>query len=317
MVKYDYTYSLASNQGDSRKATAQYIIAHETGNANNVGKSSAQNEAIYMKSHWQSAYTHAIAGHDKVYIVGEPGYVAYGAGSYANERSPFQIELARYSDKKLAIKAYHNYVEAIREYCKKYGISTALDGAGNGVKSHKWVSDNIWGDHQDPYGYLLSIGISKAQFASDLKDGFGKTQAPAGEFAIEAKPITTVKYDGKGNVRLADSKGVYIDNYLKPESRWKVSSTAKLPNIGLALKVGTEQYLPIKYTNWLTFYINYTKNYGVNAVDGELKQIKGSNAKFLANTHWKTTDIIIKDGEFYFGAGANYYIPLKYVKFEK
>lgn len=317
MVVYDKTYKLGANAGDGRRATSAFVIAHETGNANNVGANSAKNEASYMKNNWRNAYTHAIAGHDKVYIVGEPGYVAYGAGSYANERSPFQIELARYSDKKLAIKAYQNYVNAIREYCVKYGIPTMLDGTGNGVKSHKYISDNYWGDHQDPYSYLSSIGIRKAQFASDLKNGFGKTQAPAGEFAIETKPITTVKYDGKGNVRLANSKGIYIDNYLKPESRWKVSSAAKLPNIGLALKVGTDKYLPIKYTNWLTFYINYTKNYGVNAVDGSLKQIKGSNAKFKADTHWKTTDIIIKDGVFYFGTGANYYIPFKYVKFEK
>ena len=175
MVVYDKTYALAANQGSSAKATNQYIILHETGNANNVGTNSAVNEAIYMKRNWQSAYAHAIAGWDRVYIIGEPGYVAYGAGSQANERSPFQIELARYSDHNLALKAYANWINAAREYAAKYGIPLTLDGAGNGVKTHKWVSDNLWGDHQDPYAYLQSIGISKVQLAADIKNGVGST----------------------------------------------------------------------------------------------------------------------------------------------
>lgn len=190
MVKYDYTYALAANQGSSSKATAQYIVVHETGNANNTGPNSAKNEAIYMKNHWQSAYTHAIAGWDKVYIIGEPGYVAYGAGSTANARSPFQIELARYSDHNLAIKAYHNYVNAIREYAKKYSIPLTLDGAGNGIKSHKWVSDNLWGNHQDPYAYLQSIGISKSKLASNIAHGIGSTVAKNPATPGAAKPAT-------------------------------------------------------------------------------------------------------------------------------
>ena len=46
-------------------------------------------------------------------------------------------------------------------------------GAGTpGVKSHLWVSKNIGGNHTDPYAYLATIGISKEQFANDLKNGF-------------------------------------------------------------------------------------------------------------------------------------------------
>ena len=76
MVKYDYTYQLGKNEGSSAIASNQYIILHETGNANNVGTNSAKNEASYMHGHWGNAYTHAIAGWDRIYIVGEPGYAA-------------------------------------------------------------------------------------------------------------------------------------------------------------------------------------------------------------------------------------------------
>jgi N-acetylmuramoyl-L-alanine amidase CwlA len=179
MVLYDRSYSLPANAGSSSRTSNNYLIAHDTGNDKNQGANSAKNEAAYMQRNWADVYTHAIAGWDRVFLVGEPGYVAYGAGAVANSRSPFQIELAHYSDSKLAISAYRNYIGAIREYAKKFGIPLTLDGAGNGVKSHKWVSDNIWGDHQDPYGYLARIGISKAQFAADIAHGVGSNAQPS------------------------------------------------------------------------------------------------------------------------------------------
>ena len=198
MVKYDYTYALSASAGSSATATHQYGILHETGNANNVGTNSAKNEAAYMHNNWSAAYTHAIAGYDRVYIIGEPGYVAYGAGSPANERSPFQIELSRYSSRTKAIQAYKNWITAMVTYCKKYSIPLTLDGAGNGVKSHKWVSDNLWGDHQDPYAYLTSIGVSKAQLAKDLKAGKAGSVAAAvsvvkgtAKKAVAKKPAVT------------------------------------------------------------------------------------------------------------------------------
>jgi len=281
MVKYDYTYSLAANQGDSRKATANYIIAHETGNANNTGSNSAKNEAIYMKGHWQSAYTHAIAGWDRVYIVGEPGYIAYGAGTVANGRSPFQIELARYSDHNLAIKAYHNYVNAIREYCNKYGISTALDGAGNGVKSHKWVSDNIWGDHQDPYAYLSSIGIRKAQFASDLKNGIGSTHAPSG--LTNSKGIVRARKDGY----LVNSKGEKTKHLVKAGSAWKVFEIEKD-----SILIGANEYLPFNNSN--------------------IKIGKKLTGKFKSGSEWKVVSATTIYGKSYFKLSTTEFVTGEY-----
>lgn len=192
----NHSYELGANQGASGKASHQYIIAHDTGNDNNKGVGSAKNEASYMHGHWQSAYTHAIVDDRGIYIVGTPGYIAYGAGSPANERSPFQVELAHVDSQKRFNESYKRYIWVIRYYANKYGIPLALDGAGNGVKTHKWVSDTLWGDHQDPYGYLRNWGITKAQFAKDLKNGIGgkpsKKKSTYLTVAKQVKAITSV-----------------------------------------------------------------------------------------------------------------------------
>ena len=47
-----------------------------------------------------------------------------------------------------------------------------LDGASNGIKSHRWITNNLGGTtHIDPYSYLQSMGISEAQFKLDIKNG--------------------------------------------------------------------------------------------------------------------------------------------------
>ncbi|MFD1411527.1 N-acetylmuramoyl-L-alanine amidase [Lapidilactobacillus gannanensis] len=264
MVVYDKTYALGANEGSSARASNQYIILHDTGNANNVGANSAINEASYMKRNWQSAYTHAIAGWDRVYIIGEPGYVAYGAGSPANERSPFQIELARYSDRNLALKAYANWINAAREYAAKYGIPLTLDGAGNGVKTHKWVSDNLWGDHQDPYAYLQSIGISKAQLASDIAHGVGST--------VSAKPTTP---------SVAKSATV-----AQPAYALRALNASWLPNVVGKNDVNSNGYAGVPYQkhDYLTVSVPGGCQYQVHILGGGwLPMVSGSNKADLVN----------------------------------
>ena len=241
MVKIDYTYQLGAREGSSTQASNQYIILHETGNAKNTGSNSALNEAKYMKSHWNSAYTHAIAGHDRVYIIGNPGYVAYGAGSPANGQSPFQIELSRYADKSLALKAYRNWIEISREMAKKYGIPLTLDAPGKGIKSHKWVSDNLWGDHQDPYGYLSSSGIRKAQVAADLA---GETKDGDDEMSFSVKvPVDRV---GGALITKTDGAKIYTDASLTKASGKKVNRGSQWVVVAIkdgALNLGGSQWI--------------------------------------------------------------------------
>ena len=107
MVKYDNTYALKAGQGSTQVAQKRYIIIHSTANPNATGK----NEASYMSRNFGNAYTHAIADVDVVFKIGEDGYVAWGAGANANGLSPYQIELAEYTDKTKARKAYNKTLQ--------------------------------------------------------------------------------------------------------------------------------------------------------------------------------------------------------------
>lgn len=168
----DKTYALGVNEGDSNLTKENlYIVAHETANPDATGA----NEASYMKRNWRKAYTQYVVGDGKVYLVGEPGYVAYGALD-ANDYSPVQIELQH--NKELFSKNYPIYIELIRDSAKKYNIPLTLDEGGKGtkgVKSHLWVTENIGGNHTDPYGFLAENGISKEQFRKDIMNGIGNT----------------------------------------------------------------------------------------------------------------------------------------------
>nr|DAH37013.1 MAG TPA: hypothetical protein [Caudoviricetes sp.] len=169
-------FMLGANEGDSRKAQNLYIIVHETANPRATGR----NEASNMKNNWRKAYTTHIVGDGIVYLIGEPGYVSWGALD-ANCYAPAQIELQHTTDKALFEKNYRVYVELIRDLCNQFGIPKTLDAGGKGikgVKSHQWVTKNYGGDHTDPYGYLASMGISKEQFARDIANGFGSSSKP-------------------------------------------------------------------------------------------------------------------------------------------
>ncbi|MSD84757.1 N-acetylmuramidase, partial (plasmid) [Lactobacillus curvatus] len=123
----------------------------------------------------------------KVYRVGADGYVSWGAGTWGNANAPVQVELARTTNDAQFKVDYAVYVSLLRDSANKFGISTDLD-TGYGIVTHKWITDNVWGDHQDPYGYLASHGITKAQFAQDLKTGL-----PENGSGTNTTPINPVK----------------------------------------------------------------------------------------------------------------------------
>lgn len=187
-----YSIDTTYNQMRStQRTTNNYIILHETG-----GVAPAINNAQYFNREWRNAGTYSsnvVGDGGDVYQISPDGYVQWGAGSYANARSPVQIELARTNDKATFEKDYKAYVNLARDMAKKYNIPLTLDGNGRGIKSHSWVSNNIWGDHTDPYGYLAQWGISKADLAQDLRTGLddsddadaSKTTPAPGESAPE------------------------------------------------------------------------------------------------------------------------------------
>ncbi|WP_208422190.1 SH3 domain-containing protein [Latilactobacillus fragifolii] len=181
----DNTYQLGINEGSSQRTNNRIIIAHETGTT-----APAVNNAAFMKRTWNTnyAYTQYVVGDGgKVYRVGADGYVSWGAGTWGNANAPVQVELARTTNDAQFKVDYAVYVNLLRDSANKFGISTNLD-TGYGIVTHKWITDNVWGDHQDPYGYLASHGITKAQFAQDLKTGL-----PENGSGTNTTPINPVK----------------------------------------------------------------------------------------------------------------------------
>lgn len=179
------TYQLGVNEGSNQRTNNRLVIAHETGTY-----APAVNNAAYMKRTWNTnyAYTQYVVGDGgQVYRVGADGYVSWGAGTWGNANAPVQVELARTYDNNQFKIDYAVYVNLLRDSAKKFGISTNLD-TGYGIVTHKWITDNVWGDHQDPYGYLASHGITKAQFAQDLKTGL-----PENGSGTNTTPINPVK----------------------------------------------------------------------------------------------------------------------------
>ena len=167
-------YALSSNQGVSLRTSNNVIIAHAT-----AVYAPAKNVATYEKRTWYSngAYVQYIVGDGgKIYRVGSEGYQAWGAGSWANANAPVQIELAQTYSSPEFKQDYITYVSLLRSSAIKYGIPTTVDSsAWRGVKSHLWITNHVWGNHTDPYGYLASHGITKAQFAHDVKYGFSSS----------------------------------------------------------------------------------------------------------------------------------------------
>ncbi|QYY86701.1 glucosaminidase domain-containing protein [Pediococcus pentosaceus] len=172
----DYTHQLSDDEGSNQQTKNNVIIAHATG-----VYAPAENVAIFEKREWDSSesYVQYIVGDGgKVYAVGQEGYVAWGAGEWANENAPVQVELAQtYSDSQFK-KDYQTYVNLLRDSAKKWNIPTSLDSSEyRGIKSHVWITNHVWGNHVDPYGYLSTHGISQTQFAHDLQYGFGSSSS--------------------------------------------------------------------------------------------------------------------------------------------
>lgn len=190
-------FNLQPWEGSQQLAYPNKIILHETANPRATGR----NEATYMKNNWFNAHTTAIIGDGGiVYKIAPEGNVSWGAGN-ANPYAPVQIELQHTNDPELFKANYKAYIDYTRDMGKKFGIPMTLDQGGSlwekGVVSHQWVTDFVWGDHTDPYGYLAKMGISKAQLAHDLANGVGGNTATPTPKPNTPKPTQPSKPSNK------------------------------------------------------------------------------------------------------------------------
>ena len=296
-------YALSGSQGDSRIASKNYIIIHDTGNDANKGSNSAGNEASYMKDHYSAAYTHFIVDDKSIYQVGEPGYVAWGALD-ANPYAPMQVELAHVDSQARFNESYKRYIWLIRKYATKYGIPLTLDGSGKGVKTHQWVTNNYGGDHVDPYGYLAKWGISKSQLAKDIKNGLGGSSSTTPTKPVKPKPAEYFNwtpymiYTKKQVAAYAEASQVGSGKNVKKVYKTSaVMEVAKLEGHRFKLTDGTYVTANKDYVNNL-YYLPKTKIKQVRSVaakgSGRYDDIKFNhkNAHFPKGTYFDIEKVV-------------------------
>jgi len=264
-------YALSSNQGSSLRTSNNVIIAHAT-----AVYAPAKNVATYEKRTWYSngAYVQYIVGDGgKIYRVGTEGYQAWGAGSWANANAPVQVELAQTYNQAKFHKDYVTYVSLLRSSAIKYGIPTTVDSSTwRGVKSHLWITNNVWGDHTDPYGYLASNGITKAQFVHDIKYGLSSY----GNSIISAPTPKPSKPTNRKAVHVTYALHQKGKKWLNPVKDFSSGSNgfAGVPNsvhdmLYIKVNRGSIKYrVHTKEDGWLPWVHKGNKNDTVNGVAG-------------------------------------------------
>lgn len=209
-MSYTIEKRLMSGLPNQALKAVKYVIAHESGNGNNTGPNALENEIAYMNRNKAEAFTsHWVGGGGRIVQIAPVGRLQYGCGPKGNPLSYAQVELARTSDKEQFKKDYAAYIWLLRELAKEAGIPVVLDGAGNGIKSHRWITDNLKGTtHRDPYSYLASMGISEAQFKLDILNGLDEVKGAhitkAKVMLNDNKTIPAVIIDGRTHVQVRD-----------------------------------------------------------------------------------------------------------------
>ncbi|MEQ6357759.1 N-acetylmuramoyl-L-alanine amidase [Lysinibacillus sp. M3] len=171
----------------------KYVIAHESGNPNNNGPNALENEIAFMNQNKANAFTsHWVGGGGRIVQVAPVNRVQYGCGPKGNPLSYAQVELARTNDKEQFKKDYAAYIWLLRELAKDAGLPIVLDSSGNGIKSHRWVTDTLGGTtHRDPFPYLQTMGITDEQFKLDIKNGLDQQQPDKDDDIMQFTNATT------------------------------------------------------------------------------------------------------------------------------
>lgn len=133
--------------------------------------------------------------------------------------------------------------------------------------------------------------------------------------------VIQIKYVQGYGINALDSNGKQIkgsNEKFKHNSRWKQSGVYYVGGKKV-FKVSNTEYIPASYTDNQSpvidktpIQINYTKGHGVNAVDVNGNQIKGTNKKFITGTRWKQTGKYVIKDKAYYKVSNTEYIPAYY-----
>lgn len=216
-MSYSIEKRLMSGLPSQALTAVKYVIAHESGNPNNCGPNALENEIAYMNRNKAEAFTsHWVGGGGKIVQIAPVGKLQYGCGPKGNPLSYAQVELARTNDKEQFKKDYAAYIWLLRELAKEACIPVVLDGSGNGIKSHRWITDNLKGTtHRDPYSYLASMGITEEQFKKDILNSLEKPQQTEKDDDTMKFTSTTAKAAVRDYIQQAVDKKVIDKSWLE------------------------------------------------------------------------------------------------------
>lgn len=305
----DNTYELGPNEGSSTPTSSKYIVLHET---TNIG---AKANASYFKNNWSTSQTYVqyvIGDGGKIYQVGADGYEAWGAGSYANANSPVQIELARTTNKTTFKKDYEVFVNFARAKAQEFGIPTTLDAYGNGIKTHKWISDNIWGSHTDPVqSYLEPFwGITQEQLAKDIANGIRDVVEPNKTFTNINNVVTVLNDNIKGYTTYKLDGSANTTTNIAPNTGW-ISAGIEMINGEPQYCIGRDIYIPQSIT---TFKDKVLINSDIPVHAVNLKgEVVGTNLD--GGSAWKYAAVVnVPKVGYCYKIATDMYLPLKYAQ---
>ena len=149
------------------------VHAHSTGNK----RSTVDNEADYhLRRPIESGFFTHVVGNGRVLQTAQVNRGSYDVGGGWNAETYASVELIESHETQEEFDIdYILYVELLRNLAVEGGIPVTLDTDDlAGIKTHYYCTyhqPNNNSDHVDPYPYLESWGISKAQFKKDIENG--------------------------------------------------------------------------------------------------------------------------------------------------
>ena len=309
MFNINRNYELAENEGSSTRTANKFIVLHET---TNIG---AKANASYFKNNWATTQTYTqyvIGDGGKIYQVGADGYQAWGAGSYANANSPVQIELARTTDKATFKKDYATFVNFARSKAQEFSIPTTLDAYGNGIKTHYWVSQNIWGTHDDPVqSYLEPFwGITQEQLAHDIAVGIEDVVEPKKTFTNINNVVTVLNDNIKGYTTYKLDGSANPTTNIAPNTGW-ISAGIEMINGEPHYCIGRDIYIPQSIT---TFKDKVLINSDIPVHAVNLKgEVVGANLD--GGSAWKYAAVVnVPKVGYCYKIATDMYLSLKYAQ---
>lgn len=164
-----YRDGVGNHRGVCMHATANYGRGEQ--------EDLAINEQRWEQNNWKSAFVHYFADYTTILDVADNDYISYGCGG--GNKYFVNIELCQTKRANRFVESYNRwiYIAACVLYERKLGV---VDGET--LVSHRWVTENLGGSHQDPHAYIESHGKTWSDVVQDVKRVYAELE---GEDAVK------------------------------------------------------------------------------------------------------------------------------------